>query len=328
MRPKLNRCDICRNDAHVLFLNLLLLKFNAVRIIAPLVSLSCQLAHTTSYWLLELTLRQWLLLAEVGSFDLTIICVVQEGRLWSSVLWYVRAATLSQLLKLTRHRLRPLDTLLLNVESVRMLVMHSLVLRSDTVGICCLCNCGHVAWFSLFMCNKDVYISSTTLTLSIRVLYSIGIALVLFNWLALKFLLWFRRMIICLEVLYDVGICGMLLTGKPVCLIKHTHWLSVLMRWDHATWLLIQLLLGPLNRGGTSWDLSMAMWVLLLSSLCRFLTDSTHQSLTSITLMYRPISWNLSLTIIWCYINKLLFHLSANYIRATLSEIIILALRL
>ena len=209
-----------------------------------------------------------------------------------------------------------------------MLVMHSLVLRSDTVGICCLCNCCHVAWFSLLMCNKDVYISSSALSLRIRVLYSISIALELFNWLALKFLLWFRRMIICLEVLYDVRICGMLLARKPVCLIKYTHWLSILMRWDQATWLLIQLLLWSLNRCGAAWYLSMAMRVLLLSSLCSFLTDSTHQSLTSITLMYRPISWNLSLTIIWCYINELLFHLGSDYLWATLSEIIILALRL
>ena len=54
--PKLYRCDIGRNYAHVLLLMLLLLKFHAGRVIA-IISLSRQLAHTTSYWLLELTLR-------------------------------------------------------------------------------------------------------------------------------------------------------------------------------------------------------------------------------------------------------------------------------
>ena len=54
MRPKLYRCDISRNYAHVLIL--LLLKFHAGRVFT-VVSLSGQLAHTTSCWLLKLTLR-------------------------------------------------------------------------------------------------------------------------------------------------------------------------------------------------------------------------------------------------------------------------------
>ena len=100
------------------------------------------------------------------------------------------------------------------------------------------------------------------------------------------------------------------------------------MRSDYATWLLIQLLLWSLNRRGAARDLSVAMRVLLLNNLSSLLTRCTRESLTRITLMYWPISWNLSLTIIWCCINELMLHRGADYMRATLRQIIILALRL
>ena len=62
------------------------------------------------------------------------------------------------------------------------------------------------------MGNKDVHISWAALSLGVRMLYSIGTALVLFDGLALHFLL-LRCMIVGLEVLHDIGVGGMLLTG-------------------------------------------------------------------------------------------------------------------